>query len=141
MPELSDSMSIEQHIEDQWVVEKIKEEIGYLGSQHRKITIRYYFENKKAIEIAKSLNLNQNTVRWYLGEVRKQLKVGVEMKSEYLNYEPKQLYCGHDGFILDQTMAGLSDNLLTQNIAMVCYGAPLSLTEISRKLGVAAAYI
>ena len=105
------------------------------------MTIMYYFENKKSTEIAEALNLKSSTVRWYLGEVRKQLKVGIEEKQDYLSYEPKYLECVVSGIMYDETLAGLKDNLLTQNIAVVCYGEPLSLTEISKRLGVAAAYI
>lgn len=141
MFDVSDGVQIDQRVEDKVMIEKIKEEIGYLGRQHRKITIMYYFDNKRASEIAKELDLNPNTVRWYLGEIRKQLKEGMKMKQEHLNYEPQRMYCGHDGFAFDSDMAGLNNNLLTQNIALVCYGEPLSLTDISRKLGVAAAYI
>lgn len=139
--ELADTKNISQAIEDKLMMEKIKEEISYLGKLHRKVTIMYYFENKKSTEIAEALNLKSSTVRWYLGEVRKQLKVGIEEKQDYLSYEPKYLECVVSGIMYDETLAGLKDNLLTQNIAVVCYGEPLSLTEISKRLGVAAAYI
>ena len=60
---------------------------------------------------------------------------------ETLAYQPKRLWCGHDGLALDLNMHGLGNNPLVDNICIACYGAPLTVEEMSRTLQVAAAYI
>jgi len=139
-PMCSDN-DVEQQILDQILIEKVKNEIGYLARIHRQITIMHYFDNLKSNEIAAKLNLKPSTVRWYLSESRRKLKEGMEMNHEQQNYFPQKLRCGHSGYAYDETMCGLGNDLLVSNIAIACYEQPLSITEIARKLQVAAAYL
>ena len=107
---------------------------------HRKITLLFYYENKTGGEIAELLNISHSTVRWHLSEIKKKLKAGVEME-ENLSYQPKRLWCGHDGWSNDMNMHGIGHNPLVDNIYIACYGKSLTIEELSRTLHVAAAYI
>ncbi|MBR3646190.1 MAG: sigma-70 family RNA polymerase sigma factor [Lachnospiraceae bacterium] len=139
--DLSCSTNIEQEVENKLLCEKLRKEVSYLCKIHRKIIIAFYYNNKTTKVIANELNMNESTVRWHLSETRKELKKAMEIKENNLDFEPVRANCGHDGYCADNSLYGLNDDLLTQNIAYACYGEPLSLSEISRKLNVAAAYL
>jgi len=134
----------EQNVEDEVItgilLQRLQAEIAYLTNIHRRIMILFFYENKSGTEIGKELNIPHSTVRWHLTEIKKKLKVGIEM-AEQSNYEPKRLWCGHDGNVFDMGMRGLGQNPLVDNIALVCYGKELTIEEISRTLQVAAFYI
>ena len=121
------------------LIEKLRAEIAYLTELHRKITLMFYYDNKTSGEISELLQIPHSTIRWHLTEIKKKLKAGIEM-GEKLNYEPKRLWCGHDGQAYDMDMCGLGRNPLVDNIALVCYGKELTIEEISRTLQVAAFY-
>lgn len=138
---LDSEINVEKTAIDRFLVEKMMQEISYLTATYRKIIIMFYFDNLKTTDIATELNLKPSTVRWYLGEIRRQLKEGIEMNKERQNYFPQKLWCGHSGWVEDSNMGGLGRDLLVSNIAIACYGEPLTITEIARKLEVAAAYL
>ncbi|MDR0916564.1 MAG: sigma-70 family RNA polymerase sigma factor [Oscillospiraceae bacterium] len=120
---------------------RLRREIARLSKLHREITLMFYFENVSGAAIAQKLGLPHSTVRWHLGEIRKKLKVGIEM-AENLSYTPGKLREGLDGFTLpEHGLAGIGKDRLVDNIILACYGKPLTIEDISRTLGVAAAYL
>ena len=138
--QIQSDQDVEQEAVTSCLIEKLRREVAYLSALHRKITVLYYYENRTGREIAGLLHIPSATVRWHLSQVKEKLKVGMEMK-ETLAYQPKRLWCGHDGMALDLNMHGLGNNPLVDNICIACYGAPLTVEELSRTLQVAAAYI
>jgi len=138
--DLQSGQDIETEIVNALLIEKLRIEIAYLTELHRKITLMFYYDNKTSDEIATSLKIPHSTIRWHLTEIKKKLKVGIEM-GENLNYEPKRLWCGHDGQANDMDMHGIGRNPLVDNICVACYGKELTIEELSRTLQVAAAYI
>ena len=122
------------------LLEKMQAQIHYLTNLHRQITILFYYENKTSQDIAQLLDISHSTIRWHLTEIKKKLKAGIEM-GEYKNYQPKRLWCGHDGLALDNSMCGLGRNPLVDNIALVCYGKFMTIEDMARTLQVAAFYI
>lgn len=138
---LASDTNIEQETISALLIETMQKEIAYLSQLHRQITIMFYYENKKTDLIANELGIKPSTVRWHLGEIRRKLKEGLEMTHVDLSYNPKKMWCEHNGYANRTDMYGLGGDLLVSNIAIACYGEPLTLSEIARKLGVAAAYI
>ncbi|MCL2372930.1 MAG: sigma-70 family RNA polymerase sigma factor [Defluviitaleaceae bacterium] len=136
---LQSQQNVETEAENALLIEKLTTEIAYLTELHRKITIMFYYDNKTSSKIAKLLDISHSTIRWHLTEIKKKLKEGIEMRTTV--YEPKRLWCGHDGYAQDEKMCGLGHNPLVDNIALVCYGKELTIEEISRTLQVAAFYI
>lgn len=132
-------------LEDDFILKedigKLRQEVSYLSRIHREITVMYYYEEKKGEEIAEVMGIPHSTIRWHLSVIRKKLKEGFEMTSENLNFKPQRLNVGHNGWVKGYSMYGLHDDLLVQNIAIACYGEILTIEEISRKLGIAAAYL
>ena len=138
--DLQSEQDVETETANALLIERLRIEIAYLTELHRKITLMFYYDNKTSGEIAVLLNISHSTIRWHLTEIKKKLKAGIEM-GENLSYEPKRLWCGHDGNAHDMDMRGLGRNPLVDNIALVCYGKELTIEEISRTLQVAAFYI
>ena len=140
--DLQDDSSVEEDVHNKFLIEKLRIEIAYLTKLHREITIMFYYENKTGDEISRLLNIPHSTVRWHLGEIKKKLKVGVEMTNSNLNYTPQRIMAGHDGFINGEDgQKGLGKDRLVDNICLACYGKALTTEEISRTLMVAAGYI
>jgi len=139
------ALKSEQNIEDEvaaaQLLEQLKTEIIYLNALHRRITVLFYYDNKTGAEIAKLLNIPHSTVRWHLTEIKKKLKVGIEMEST--SFEPRKLVSGMDGDFKHgfAGLRGLGRNRLVDNICLACYGKALTIEEIARTLSVAAAYV
>jgi len=138
--DLKSGQDIEEDAVNKQFIERLKTEIAYLTALHRQITLLFYYENKTGDEIAKLLNIPHSTIRWHLSEIKKKLKMGIEMEGN-LSYQPKRLWCGHDGWSNDMNMHGIGQNPLVDNICIACYGTALTIEELSRTLRVAAAYI
>ena len=139
--EFASEVNIESEVTDKMLYARLRKQISYLAKTHREIVVMYYYENKTTAEIAKILDMNDNTVRWYLSNIRDTLKERMNM-SENLDFRPASLCIGIDGCIEEPGyLRTLEDDLLVQNIALACYKEPLTITEISEKLNVAAAYL
>lgn len=120
---------------------KLRKCIASLAKTQREIIIMYYYENKTTAEISNILNINDNTVRWHLSNIKKDLKEKMNMR-EKLDIRPLSLSVGIDGQIEnDSNFRPLQEDLLVQNIAIACYGEPIDIKELSEKLNVASAYL
>ena len=137
---LQSEQNVEEEFANAQLIEQLKTEIAYLVMLHRQITVLFYYESKSGAEISRLLNIPHATVRWHLSEIKKKLKVGIEM--ENLSYEPKKLMAVHDGRA-DGHMGqcGLGQDRLVDNICIACYGKALTIEEIARTLTVAAGYL
>lgn len=140
--DIADTIDIEQETEDRILGASLRRAISRLARTQREIILMYYYENRTTSEISDILNVNDNTIRWYLGTIRKDLKEKITMSEQNLNLRPKSMSVGIDGWIENYSnLEPLQQDLLVQNIALACYGSPLTITEISEKLNVAAAYL
>lgn len=140
MVDLHDACSVEADVAQALLIDRLKTEIAYLTKLHRQITLMFYYENKTGDEISRILKIPHSTVRWHLGEIKKKLKVGIEMNGN-LSYTPRRITAGHDGHTSIYGHCGLGEDRLVDNICLACYGEALTLEEIARKLSVATAYL
>jgi len=131
----------EDEVMDKFIYAELHKQISYLSKIHREIVIMHYYENKTTAEIGMILGISEGTVRWYLSNIRDTLKERIDM-SENLDFRPIALRVGMDGCAAEPGLLKiLESDLLMQNIALACYGEPITITEISEKLNVAAAYL
>jgi len=137
---LASEQNVEADAAHALLIECLRAEIAFLSARHRQITMLFYYENKTSAEIAVQLGIPHATVRWHLTEIKKKLKVGMEMENK-LSYMPKRLNAGHDGWTNDSHMHGIGENPLVDSICVACYGNELTIEALSRALQVAAAYI
>ena len=139
---IADDCDVQTEVENAIFIEKIKTEIAYLSKLHRDIITMSYYDNKTSGQISKELNISDSTVRWHLVEIRKKLKGRIEnMNNENLNYKPITLRAACSGRTSHSSTKGIGQYPLVDNICWLCYGEPLTIEEISRKLSVAAAFI
>lgn len=137
-----DTVNIEQEAEDAVLGNSLRKAVSQLAKTQREIILMYYYENKTTKEISRILGINDSTIRWYLGNIRRDLKEKITMGEQNLNMRPQSMVIGIDGWIENvSNFTPLQSDLLVQNIAIACYNAPLSVSEISQKLNVAAAYL
>lgn len=121
--------------------EELRKEIAYLSRTRREVLIMYYFDGRSVEEIARRLSVAPATVRWHMSKARTELKERLNMENRNGMREKVKLVIGHSGNIADNSMGGLTNDLLTQNVAWVCYGKKLTVEEIARELGVPAVYL
>lgn len=119
----------------------LRREIAYLSRTRREVLIMYYFDGNTVEDIARRLNVAPATVRWHMSKARTELKERLNMENRNGMREKVKLNIGHSGNIFDTSMGGLNNDLLTQNVAWVCYGKKLTVEEIARELGVPAVYL
>lgn len=70
----------------------IRRELAILYKEYRICTVMHYVENKSCEEIAQSLNISNEMVKYYLFKTRKMLKEGMGMIREFgeKSYNPEK---------------------------------------------------
>lgn len=139
---ISDNTDVAAEGEKNILLSQMQKEISFLCSTHRKILKGFYFDCKTTLQISTELQIKESTIRWHLAETRKELQKAMEHSEITLKYEPVRMTQGYDGDLKSETFNHVfCSDLLVQNILYACYGPALSLSEIAKKLNVAAAYI
>ncbi len=129
--------------------EEIRREVAFLAQSCRVIIAGHYFHGKSVKTLSEELNLPQGTIKSRLDFGRKQLKKGLETmenKKCYTenSYIPQYLrvrnsgVCGLGG---EPTSLADDSDLLAQNLLILAYEKPLSISDLSRAIGVASAYV
>ena len=125
--------------------EEIRREVAYLSEQYRRAIVKHYFYGKSVADIAAEENIPVGTVKSRLNFGRKQIKKGIEQMEKYSeqSYMPKTLIVNYSGSTgrNDAPSSLVEVDALAQNILIAAYEKPLTVSEISKALGVAAAYI
>lgn len=140
MEYIPDSRDFTQEIINSESCGILRREITYLSKIQREIIVQHYFHDKKVKEIAATLSLNENTVKWHLAYLRKELKTGMERTrtTGTLGTEPIRFNdMGHNGHA--GSKGDTSDFLakvITQNIAYAAYHQPRTINEIAEELGI-----
>lgn len=127
-------------------LEMIRREIGYLGRMHREVIVRFYMHGESIEKIARELGIPQGTVKSRLNTGRQQIKEGVSSMENYTkqSYEPDMLFisCSGETGINDEPFSLVPyEDKLTQNVLLLAYDKPVTVTEIAKALGVPAPFI
>lgn len=125
--------------------EEVRREVAYLSEKYRKIIVGYYFENKGIAELSRQLHIPEGTIKSRLDVGRKQMKGALQAMEHYTenSYKPENLYVSFWGSagINGEPVTLTEEDLLAQNILILAYEKPVTISELSRGLGVPAAYI
>ncbi len=125
---------------------RIRMEINYLTRITREVIIRYYFGRNSISDIAKALSVPEGTVKSRLFAGREQVRKGLEKMENTQSRQnnlPGKLWLsfgGSDGRN-GEPVSLVGNDLIAQNLLMLAYNAPLSVSELSRAIGIPAAYI
>ncbi len=128
--------------------EEVRRIIAQLSKNYRDVLVRHYIHGQNVQTIADELKINANTIKSRLNTARMNVKSEMEKnemkKYEKQSYEPEQLDIWVFGGFEQNCPAFYTSNWtrrIQQNILIMAYKKPLTITEISQGLGIAAAYI
>ena len=128
--------------------EKVRSFIAQLSINYREVLVRHYIHRQGLQAIAEELDINTNTVKSRLNTARMNLKSQMEKnemeKFEKQSYEPEQLDIWMYGEMENDCKAFHVNDWtcrIHQNILIMAYKNPLTITELSQGLGISAAYI
>ncbi len=122
---------------------KVRKELNYLSFITREVLVRFYFGNQSVSDIAEGLGIPEGTVKSRLSAGRTQMKKGLEAMETRENCLPGKLYLsfgGSDG-LKGEPMSLVENDLIAQNLLILAYDKPLTVSEISKAIGIPAAYI
>ncbi len=143
--DIEDDRDVEETLISNEEAESIRREVAYLSELYRSVIVRHYFHGKTVDEIAKELDLPIGTVKSRLDFGRKQIKKGFADMEKYNenSYMPQHLavrYSGTGG-LNGEPMSLAEDDVLAQNLLILAYEKPISVSDLSKSIGVAAAYV
>ena len=143
--DIPDECAIDEALLRSETAEEVRRGVAYLAEQYRIIIVRHYFRGETVAEIAASLGIPPGTVKSRLDFGRKQMKKGMENMKTYSeqSYMPKFLKICNSGScgVNMEPMNLVENDVLGQNLLIAAYEKPLTVTELARAVGVAAAYV
>ncbi len=122
---------------------KVRKELNHLAYITREVLVRFYYGNQSVADIAEGLDIPEGTVKSRLSAGRSQMKKGLEAMETGENYLPGELYLsfgGSEGF-KGEPMSLVEGDLIAKNLLILAYEKPLTISELSRAIGIPAAYI
>lgn len=143
----SEEKSAEDVIVDKEEEENIRRSLSELSKIYREVLVKHFIHGKSVKQIAAELNINENTVKSRLNSARQTVKQRMEKlemeKFEQQSYEPKKLDIWVYGEIDEKNPFDVNDDkhLIHQNILLLAYEKPVTVTELSQALGISTAYI
>ena len=146
--EIPEELSCEDNPSDTLIqseeMEAIRRELAFLSKTYRDVMVLYYMENQSVAQIAKTLSIPKGTVLSRLNAGREKVRKGVETMKTYQtnSYQPETLSIGINGR-LGQKKEPFScvNNSMEQNILIIAYEKPLSVSEIAQAIGVPMAFV
>jgi len=142
LPDDSDDLSSPLLRSEQ--AEQVRREVAYLTEMYRTIIVRHHFHGESVESIAGSLGIPVGTVKSRLDFGRKKMKKGFETMENYTtnSYQPQKLGVSNSGVcgLNEEPMSLTVDDPLAQNLLILAYDKPVTVGELSRAIGVAAAY-
>ena len=122
---------------------KIRKELNHLAYINREVLIRYYFGAQSVSDIAAGLRIPEGTVKSRLAAGRSQMKKGLETMETRENYLPGRLHLsfgGSDGPNMEP-ISLVENDLIAQNLLILAYEKPITVSDLSKAIGIPAAYI
>ena len=122
---------------------KIRKELNHLAYITREVMIRFYYGSQSVADIADGLNIPEGTVKSRLSTGRSQMKKGLVTMETRENYLPGRLnlsFGGSDG-LKGEPISLVEEDLIAQNLLILAYDKPVTISDLSKAIGIPAAYI
>ena len=122
---------------------KIRKELNHLAYITREVMIRFYYGNQSVADIAEGLGIPEGTVKSRLSTGRSQMKKGLVTMETRENYLPGRLnlsFGGSDG-LKGEPISLVEEDLIAQNLLILAYDKPITISDLSKAIGIPAAYI
>jgi len=142
--DIPDSGELYEAVEKSEEAEAIRRCLAYLTKLYREVMVRYYMHGEKVKDIASLLGISENTVKSRLDAGRK--RIGKEFAMENYtqqSYEPEKLFvtCSGRGGLDDEPFSIVGNDMIIMNLFILAYDKPVTITELAKAIGIAAAYI
>lgn len=126
--------------------EKVRREVAYLAKIYREVIVRHYMDGESVSDIAAALNIPEGTVKRRLFTGRSQIRKGMDndMKNyTSQSYQPVTLHVGNSGGMgmKGEPASLVAQDLVAQNLLWLAYEKPVTIEELSRAIGIPAAYV
>ena len=122
---------------------RVRKELNHLSFITREVLIRFYFGNQSIADISKGLDIPEGTVKSRLSAGRDHMKKGLETMEARENCLPGKLalsFGGSDG-LKREPISLVENDLIAQNLLILAYEKPITISELSKAIGIPAAYI
>ncbi len=143
--EIADDRPFDEDIIDREEAEGVRREVAHLAESYRRVIVKHYFHNMSVKEISAELKLPEGTVKSRLDFGRKQIRKGFDEMKKYqeVSYMPQYLAVRNSGTfgLGGEPMSLTEGDVLAQNLLILAYDRPLTVSELSKAIGVAAAYV
>ncbi|MCD7751336.1 MAG: sigma-70 family RNA polymerase sigma factor [Lachnospiraceae bacterium] len=128
------------------MLQSIFKEIAFLSKAYRDVMILYYLDGYSVREIAKRLNIEENTVKQRLFSARQSIRKEVESMNETMNersylLKPVRLAFSGTGAPNGNDPKDKVERLFSQNLIYLCKDKPRNARELSDMLCVPMPYI
>ena len=122
---------------------KVRKELNHLGFITREVLIRFYFGKQSVADIAEGLGIPEGTVKSRLFAGRGQMRKGLEAMETKENCLPGTLWLTFGGTNGrgDEPTSLVEGDLIAQNLLMLAYDQPKTVSELSKAIGIPAAYL
>ncbi|MCM1062122.1 MAG: RNA polymerase sigma factor [Eubacterium sp.] len=122
---------------------KVRKELNHLSFITREVLIRFYFGDQSVADIAEGLAIPEGTVKSRLYVGRSQMKKGLETMETNDNYLPGQMHLSFGGMkgLKGEPISLVEGDLIAQNLLILAYEKPLTISELSKAISIPAAYI
>ena len=144
---LDESIEVAEEQDDEYFTSeeasKIRKELNHLSFITREVLIRFYFGNQSVSDIAESLGIPEGTVKSRLSAGRNQMKKGLETMETRENYLPGEMclsFGGSEG-LKGEPMSLVEGDLIATNLLILAYDKPITISDLSKAIGIPAAYI
>lgn len=135
---------ISEKIEQSEDAENIRRCLANLTELYRQVMVRYYMHGESVKQIAKALNIPENTVKSRLDTGRKHIRKDFNMeKYTKQSYEPETLWvsiCGRSG-LNDEPFSVVGSSKIEMNLLILAYEKPVTIPELARAIGISTVYI
>ena len=144
---LDEGVDISEKAEEEYFTSekaaKVRKELNHLSYITREVLIRFYFGNQSVADIAEGLDIPIGTVKSRLSAGRGQMKKGLKTMETRENYLPGNMFLSFGGSegLKNEPMSLVEGDLIAQNLLILAYEKPITISELSKAIGIPAAYI
>ena len=139
--EIADESGIDDNSDD---AENIRRCLANLTKIYREVMVQHYMNGRSVAEIAQSLGIPENTVKNRLFTGRRHIRKEFAMENyTKQSYEPDDLWIANTGQtgIDDEPWKLVGQDRIAMNLLILAYEQPVTLTELSKAIGISTTYI
>lgn len=135
---------LSEQMERSQEAENIRCCLAHLTQIYRQVMVRYYIHGESIKQIAKALDIPENTVKSRLDTGRKHIRKDFTMENyTRQSYEPENLWMSNSGRtgVANEPFSLVEDDKIIMNLLILAYEKPVTLPELAKAIGISTTYI